>query len=89
MQYARIILKPSPPHAIPPNPWSIENLSSINLVPGAKKFWDCWSQDIPNVVSPKSYNSLVETLWPSFRNYNLCHNVSNILATNSHQVHKM
>ena len=71
------------------HPWdSLDKNTGVGC-PGAKKFGDCWSRDIPSVVSPKSYNSLVETLWPSFRNYHLCHNVSNILATNSHQVHKM
>ena len=80
--HALEILKPSPAQ-------TMEKWSSTKLVPGAKKIGDCWSRDIPSVVSPKSYNSLLEILWPSFRNYNLCHNVSNIFATNSHQVPKM
>lgn len=38
-----IVLEPSRNH--PPNPWSIENLSSVKPVPGAKEVGDAALED--------------------------------------------
>ena len=43
----------------PPLPQSVEKLSSVKLVPGAKKAGDCWSMSF---LTP-SYRDISASLW--------------------------
>ena len=39
------------PETIPPQPWSMEKLSSMELIPGAKKVGDCCLRRLEDSLS--------------------------------------
>ena len=43
------VMRLNHPENIPPDPWSVEKLSSTKSVPGARKVGDCWFKP-PNLL---------------------------------------